>query len=78
MNTQMEGKICIVTGATNGIGEVTAQALANMGATVVGVGRNPPSALRRPIASRAPPATRLLNFWSPISRSSRTCATWPR
>lgn len=41
MNTQMEGKICIVTGATNGIGEVTAQALANMGATVVGVGRNP-------------------------------------
>jgi NAD(P)-dependent dehydrogenase (short-subunit alcohol dehydrogenase family) len=41
MNTQMAGKICIVTGATNGIGEVTAQALADRGATVIGVGRNP-------------------------------------
>jgi len=41
MNIQMAGKTCIVTGATNGIGEVTAQALANMGAKVVGVGRNP-------------------------------------
>lgn len=40
MNTQIAGKTCIVTGATNGIGEVTAQALANMGATVVGVGRS--------------------------------------
>ncbi|HEY3291740.1 MAG TPA: SDR family oxidoreductase [Anaerolineae bacterium] len=36
----MAGKTCIVTGATNGIGEVTAQALAGMGATVVGVGRS--------------------------------------
>ena len=36
----MAGKTCIVTGATNGIGEMTAQVLANMGATVVGVGRN--------------------------------------
>ena len=37
----MAGKTCIVTGATNGIGEVTAQTLAQMGATVIGVGRNP-------------------------------------
>ncbi len=37
----MQGKICIVTGATNGIGEVTAHQLAKMGATVVIVGRNP-------------------------------------
>jgi len=36
----MQGKICIVTGATNGIGEVTALELARMGATVVIVGRN--------------------------------------
>jgi retinol dehydrogenase 12 len=40
MESQMAGKTCIVTGATNGIGEVTAQTLARMGATVVGVGRN--------------------------------------
>ncbi len=33
--------ICLVTGATSGIGQVTAQALAQQGATVLVVGRNP-------------------------------------
>jgi retinol dehydrogenase 12 len=37
----MKGKICLVTGTTNGIGKVTALALAQKGATVVIVGRNP-------------------------------------
>lgn len=37
----MLGKVCIVTGATAGIGEATALLLAKRGATVVGVGRNP-------------------------------------
>ncbi len=37
----MNGKICLVTGATDGIGKVTALALAKMGATVIGVGRDP-------------------------------------
>src|SRR5215831_5930226 len=37
----MQGKICLVTGATSGLGRVTAQALAQQGATVVLVGRNP-------------------------------------
>src|SRR5919109_3814550 len=37
----MQGKICLVTGATSGIGLVTAQALAQQGATVGLVGRNP-------------------------------------
>jgi NAD(P)-dependent dehydrogenase (short-subunit alcohol dehydrogenase family) len=41
MNDTMNGKICLVTGATNGIGKATAQALAQMGATVVIVGRDP-------------------------------------
>lgn len=36
----MQGKICLVTGATAGIGEVTARELARAGAIVVGVGRN--------------------------------------
>jgi NAD(P)-dependent dehydrogenase (short-subunit alcohol dehydrogenase family) len=37
----MQGKICLVTGATAGIGLATARLLAKQGATVVGVGRNP-------------------------------------
>lgn len=36
----MTGKVCMVTGATAGIGEVTARELARRGATVVIVGRN--------------------------------------
>ncbi len=36
----MDGKICVVTGATDGIGRVTAEALAEKRAEVVLVGRN--------------------------------------
>jgi NAD(P)-dependent dehydrogenase (short-subunit alcohol dehydrogenase family) len=38
--TTMQGKICLITGGTNGIGKSTALALAQQGATVVIVGRN--------------------------------------
>lgn len=37
----MFGKVCLVTGATDGIGKETVRALAEAGASVVGVGRNP-------------------------------------
>lgn len=37
----MNGKICLVTGATDGVGKVTARVLAERGATVIGVGRDP-------------------------------------
>ena len=37
----MKGKVCLVTGATSGIGAVTARELAELGATVVGIGRDP-------------------------------------
>jgi NAD(P)-dependent dehydrogenase (short-subunit alcohol dehydrogenase family) len=37
----MIGKVCLVTGATSGIGQATAHALARLGATVVILGRNP-------------------------------------
>jgi NAD(P)-dependent dehydrogenase (short-subunit alcohol dehydrogenase family) len=36
----MSSKVCLVTGATSGIGRVTARELAQMDATVVAVGRN--------------------------------------
>jgi NAD(P)-dependent dehydrogenase (short-subunit alcohol dehydrogenase family) len=37
----LAGKTCLVTGATSGIGEVTAHALARQGAAVIVVGRDP-------------------------------------
>jgi len=40
-NRSLESKIIMVTGATSGIGKVTADALVGMGATVILVGRNP-------------------------------------
>lgn len=40
----MQGKTVMVTGATDGIGKVAAQALYNMGANVIVVGRNPQKA----------------------------------
>ena len=39
-DTLMNGKICLVTGATSGMGEVIARKLAQMGATVIIVGRS--------------------------------------
>src|SRR5436309_3021209 len=40
INTSMQGKICLVTGANSGIGKETALRLAQMGATVVMVSRD--------------------------------------
>ncbi|WP_194869404.1 SDR family oxidoreductase [Myxococcus sp. AB025B] len=38
--TRMDGKVCLITGATGGIGLETSKALARLGATVVLVGRD--------------------------------------
>jgi NAD(P)-dependent dehydrogenase (short-subunit alcohol dehydrogenase family) len=40
-SVDLSGKTCLVTGASNGIGKVTARELARMGAQVVVVARNP-------------------------------------
>ena len=38
--SDMSGKVCLVTGATSGIGAATALALARLGATVILAGRD--------------------------------------
>ena len=37
----MQGQVCVVTGATSGIGKAAAAALARQGAEVIVVGRDP-------------------------------------
>lgn len=46
MHISLTDKICLVTGATAGIGEITARELARLGAQVVVVGRNPQKCAR--------------------------------
>src|SRR5262249_4597915 len=53
MSNEMSGKICVVTGASDGIGKVTAAALARMGATTAIVCRNPEKGARAVEAIRA-------------------------
>lgn len=57
----MEGKVCLVTGATGGIGLVTALELARKGARVIGIGRSP---------DRCSQAARLIHEQTGVESSS--------
>jgi retinol dehydrogenase 12 len=64
----MEGKVCVVTGATSGIGKAAATALARLGATVVLVGRDrgrtEATAAEIGSVSAAPPQTQVADLAS--------------
>ncbi len=63
MNNLMRGKICLITGGSDGIGYVASRELARMGARVVIVGRNPAkteAAVRQIIADTGNPAVEYL------------------
>jgi NAD(P)-dependent dehydrogenase (short-subunit alcohol dehydrogenase family) len=68
----MQGKICLITGATNGIGKALAMALAKLGATVVLVGRDAAraEAVMRDIAVRAQSRT-IESFIADLSRPTQ-------
>ncbi|GAB4552263.1 MAG: SDR family oxidoreductase [Anaerolineae bacterium] len=60
------GKIAVVTGATDGIGKVTALELARRGMTVVGIGRNPEK-IAATIAQAGPHAQNLTFLQADLS-----------
>ena len=44
MKENLQGKVCLITGATNGIGEEAAKQIALMGAEIVFIARSPAKA----------------------------------
>ena len=76
LNDTMNGKICLVTGATNGIGKATARALAQMGATVVMVGRDAHKAAEVTEEIRAASGNPNATGCWPIYLRSRKSGAW--
>ena len=79
LTTSMHGKICMVTGANSGIGKATALALAQMGATLIMVCRDPARGERAQseitTQSRNSAVALLQADLSSMSRSSDTCGS---
>jgi len=75
----MRGKICLVTGATSGIGKVTAMELATKGATVIIVGRNEEKCISTMAEIEAMiflPFTRFANSLWTLKLSTTNCMSW--
>ena len=76
----MKGKICVVTGATSGIGKATAAALAGLGATVVLVGRDrgrtQAAAAEIGSVSESPPRAEIADLAS-LERVGGSPGDWP-
>lgn len=78
MNHQMQGKICLITGGSDGIGYAAARELARLGARVVIVGRNSAKtqvAVQRIIADTDNPAVEYLLADLSSQREVRRVAT---
>jgi NAD(P)-dependent dehydrogenase (short-subunit alcohol dehydrogenase family) len=58
----MNGKVCLITGGTSGVGLETARGLAQVGATVVIVGRNADKSARTTERLRAETRNQSINF----------------
>lgn len=59
---EMQGRICLITGGTNGIGKSTALGLAQLGATVVIVGRDAPKTVQVVEEIRAASSNNAVDF----------------
>jgi retinol dehydrogenase-12 len=62
-NANMNGLVCLVTGATDGIGLVTVRELARLGAAVIGVGRTPEKVARVPQDIKRAAGSDSVEFW---------------
>jgi NAD(P)-dependent dehydrogenase (short-subunit alcohol dehydrogenase family) len=74
----LEGKVALVTGATSGIGLVTAERLAEMGALVVVHGRDRgriDAAVARVASAGGPPSEAVMADFASLSQVRAMCAT---
>jgi short-subunit dehydrogenase len=71
----MKNKIMMITGATAGIGAVAALELARLGATVVGVGRNPNKCIATAARIQKETSNSRIEYLV-ADLSSDRCASW--
>src|SRR6266498_2354530 len=81
----LHGRVCLVTGATSGIGRVTAEELAGMGATTLLVARDAErgeraratSSVVAPMPASSSAVTRPIPEVAPVTRQTLPCRSGP-